>query len=294
MSFKKRFLWLCLACILILGCPISCMAVSSDCKLTVKLIDKEKKSVEGLDVTICKVANIIGTDYVPAEGFLDSGISIAGIVNNPSAEAANTVYQYVIDNQLPAQSMSSVDGEVIFSSLAQAIWLVSCEEGQSHSFNPFLVFLPQTTGGEIKHEVVSEPKLEDNPQNQRNIYVVKQWKDSDNARGFRPDSITIHLERDDKKVASAKLSDENGWSFTFVNLQKDGEYSVEEEAVEHYKAEYNGDAANGFVITNTYHTGEKLPQTGQLWWPIALIALAGVSFVILGIIELRNKSDEKK
>lgn len=294
MSFKKRFLWLCLACILILGCPISCMAASTDCKLTVKLEDKEKNPVDGLRTSICKVADIIGTDYVPAEDFADSGISIVSIVNNPSAEAANTVYQYVIDNQVASRTSDSVNGEVVFHSLNQAIWLVFCEEEQSYSFNPFLVFLPQTIGREVQYEVISEPKLEENQQNQRSIYVVKQWKDSDNARGARPDTITIHLKRDNKTVASANLSDENGWSYTFAKLPKDGQYSVEEETVENYDVEYNGDAENGFVITNTYHTGGKLPQTGQLWWPITLIAIAGVSFVILGIIELRDKKDEKK
>lgn len=294
MSFKKRFLMLCLACIGILMCSISCMAATSDCTLTVKLFDSNKVAVDGIQISICKVADISGTDYIPTEAFADSGISIAGLVNYPTAEAANTVYQYVRKHQVESQSAYTQKGEAVFESLGRAIWLVYCMEEQSYSFNPYLVFLPQAVSGKVQYEVVSEPKLEEVVTGQKSIYVIKQWVDSENARGLRPESITVHLKKDNQIITSAKLSNKNGWSYTFTELSCQGNYSVEEEPVEHYAVKYNGDSQQGFVITNTYQSANRLPQTGQLWWPILMIAIAGACLVTLGIMELRNKRDEKE
>lgn len=37
----------------------------------------------------------------------------------------------------------------------------------------------------------------------------------------------------------------------------------------------------------------NLPQTGQLWWPVPLLAMAGIMLVMLGIIwNRRGRSDE--
>jgi len=42
------------------------------------------------------------------------------------------------------------------------------------------------------------------------------------------------------------------------------------------------------IITTTTTTPEKLPQTGQLWWPVPVLALAGL--VLMGIgFKLRTK-----
>ena len=216
MSIKKRFLRLCLACVLILGCSISCMAAPADCKLTVKLYDEHKQTIDGIHVSICKVADINGTDYIPTDAFVDSGLSIAGLVKHPTAETANAVYQYVKKHQIESTSAHSQNGEVFFDSLDHAIWLVFCQEEQEYRFNPYFVFLPQTVNGKVQYEVVAEPKLEQN--------------------------------------------------------------TTEPEV----------------VIPNTNQTGDKLPQTGQLWWPILMLSIAGGCLVILGIMELRNKRNEKE
>lgn len=216
MSFKKKFLILCLACILFFVWSISCMAAPSDCKLTVKLYDENKQGLDGIYVSICKVADINGTDYIPTEAFIDSGISIVGLVKNPSADTANAVYQYVKQHQIESMSACSQNGEVVFESLDRAIWLVFCQEEQEYRFNPYLVFLPQTINGKVQCEVIAEPKVEQN-------------------------------------ITEAEP-----------------------------------------VIPNTNQTGDKLPQTGQLWWPILMLAIAGVAFVALGIMELRNRKNEKR
>ena len=105
--------------------------------------------------------------------------------------------------------------------------------------------------------------------------------------------VNIELLNGSEVVLAAKLSESNGWSHTFTGVSKDGNYSVREKTVANYNANYSGDMANGFVITNTYN-GEKLPLTGQYWWPIILIAIAGAGFIALGIYEVGVKKDAKK
>lgn len=41
--------------------------------------------------------------------------------------------------------------------------------------------------------------------------------------------------------------------------------------------------------TTPTHTGDKLPQTGQLWWPIPILIAAGVVLIVVGTVR-RKKS----
>ena len=139
----------------------------------------------------------------------------------------------------------------------------------------------------------STPKIEDSKPNVLNIYVVKRWEDKNNAAKKRPDKISVELLNEKTVIASAELNAANGWAYTFTDIPKDGNYSIREKKVASYTEHYSGDQQNGFIITNTY-SGGKLPQTGQYWWPIVIMAIAGFCFVLLGIYEIGVKKHDKK
>lgn len=103
------------------------------------------------------------------------------------------------------------------------------------------------------------------------LSVTKAWSDSDDQDGKRPDKVEIWLyangEKTDKNVS---LSSDNSWNYTFTNLDeykagKKIEYTVKEDEVDGYTAEVTGDAATGYIVTNTY-TPEtvKIPVT-KVW-----------------------------
>ena len=52
------------------------------------------------------------------------------------------------------------------------------------------------------------------------------------------------------------------------------------------------------IITTKYdednNNGEKLPQTGQLWWPVCPLIAVGLLFIIFGIIYRRREENEEK
>jgi hypothetical protein len=87
------------------------------------------------------------------------------------------------------------------------------------------------------------------------VHVTKVWDDAQNSEGKRPEAITVNLLADGEVIASQNLSDENGWAWTFEDLEVfDGErpieYSVEEVSVDGYETTIVGSAADGFIITN--------------------------------------------
>ncbi len=293
MTKHKVLVAICYILCLAILCAVPCMAVSPEGKLTVFLEDREGDPIDGLRVSVCKVAAINGSEYVPAEGFEDSGISISGVIRDPSSVNAKNILKYIEENQVSSLSAVSAEGAAVFSSLNIGIWIVYCEEGQGHSFNPFFVFLPYAVNDELCYEIVSVPKTEvDTPEN-KSIYVVKQWEDKNDAAKKRPDCVTVDLLLEGEVIDTVTLNEDNGWAHTFSQLPDEGTYSVEERKVERYSVKYSGDSENGFIITNTYDS-EKLPQTGQQWWPIGILSVAGIAFLALGIVEMRGKSDEKK
>lgn len=270
--------------ILFMFCAVlTCYAAAESGNISVLLEDKDKNKINGVSVHICKIANMDNSGYYPTENFDNSGISISGIINSPSETAAKNVAEYIADNQIESLSASTKSGKAEFSNLDFGIWLVFCKENSEYKFNPYFVFLPYESNGNLIYEIKSFPKVENSKPEHINIYVMKKWDDKNNAAKKRPEKVTVQLLDGKKVVSSAELSKQNGWAHTFADVSEKGDYSVKEKAVKNYTAKYSGDISNGFIVTNSYND-EKLPQTGQLWWPIAVVFVAGVAFLMLGII----------
>jgi len=292
-TILKSSLSLLLIVFLLAGISLSVTAAEKVGKITITLEDENKNKINGLRVSICHVAELNDTGYFPTKAFENSGISIAGILNNPNEATTKTLVDFIKKNKVSVLSKTSKNSQAVFSNLSKGIWVVFCENNKEYTFNPYIIFLPYESGGKLYYDVMSVPKTENIQSDKISVYVLKKWDDKNNAAGKRPDSVTVELLRDKKVVAKVKLSEDKGWSHTFKNLEKDGKYSVREKKIENYKASYGGDAAEGFVITNTY-IGQKLPQTGQHWWPIIVIGIAGLGFILLGIYEVAVMKNEKK
>jgi len=247
---------------------------------------------DNMEIQLYKVADYDGKNYSPGSGLETSGVSINAILNNPSPEAAEDLFEYMKDNDIECQKKRSKDKVAVFSSLQEGIWLVCAEDSQELVFKPFIVFLPYEENDELIYSVEAIPKIEEGITGNISFSVMKKWDDKQNEAGKRPDSVTVEILSNKKVVETVNLSEKNGWAFTFYTSDEGGAYSVREKDVEGYIATYSGDEKNGFIITNVYDNN-KLPQTGQMWWPIAIILVAGAACVALGIIELRNKDNEK-
>src|SRR5699024_2878016 len=114
-----------------------------------------------------------------------------------------------------------------------------------------------------KKEVVPPTPLEPA---KTTVSVEKQWK------GKQQDEVTVNLLADGKKVDEITLSDENEWKHTFTDLpvvndikdEKAIEYTVEEVAIDGYEVSIDGNAKDGFVITNLIVGKVDIPVT-KVW-----------------------------
>ena len=95
------------------------------------------------------------------------------------------------------------------------------------------------------------------------ISGTKTWNDDNNEDGIRPDSITVNLLADGRKVDSRTVL--GGGSYTFENLNRyergrEIRYTIEEEPVAGYTAE-----VSGYNLINT-HVPERVEISGTKTW----------------------------
>jgi len=102
------------------------------------------------------------------------------------------------------------------------------------------------------------------------VKVTKVWKGEDPGR---PDSVAMQLYQDGEASGiPVTLSEGNGWTYTWNGLDKGPVWAVDEVNVPTgYSKGVTGDAANGFVVTNTKltlpHTdGEEITLSGKKTW----------------------------
>lgn len=143
--------------------------------------------------------------------------------------------------------------------------------------------------------------------------VLKVWKNTENVD--LPDEITVHLLQDGDVFDTVRLNAENLWRHTWDELDTLHHWTVVEEPLDDYSVTVSREGVT-FVVTNTYDPdepgpttkpddvptptpkptsppgskppGSKLPQTGQLWWPVPMLASAGLLLIVIGLIRRRG------
>ncbi len=104
------------------------------------------------------------------------------------------------------------------------------------------------------------------------IDVTEVWNDKDNQVGKRPDSVRVRLLADG--TATGKWMDitkAGGWkgSFTGVDEYKGGKkivYTIEQDPIgEGYTSVITGNAASGFVVTNTRAPSKIDIEVAKIW-----------------------------
>jgi hypothetical protein len=148
------------------------------------------------------------------------------------------------------------------------------------------------------------------------VFVITNTKKGyvETAETSTTEEITTEVTTSAKNVESTDVSDEDKNSDTIsdskdnsekdsdidnVNIEDDSEYETDEDGLLRRKGDnYNGDKDPDKrdnpddvpATTNQPKTADKLPQTGQLWWPVPVLAFAGVLFMLIG--EGRRREDK--
>lgn len=155
--------------------------------------------------------------------------------------------------------------------------------------------------------------------------VLKVWEDKDNE-DVRPKNVVIQLLRDGSIYDTVTLTEAGNWRYEWPALSTNYRWTVVEKDSGDYDVRVSQEGIT-FVVTNTYKkenpdeeipsveeeisenptptgSGEppyekvtvtvgafdaKLPQTGQLWWPVAVLIASGMVFIIAGLILRRGE-----
>lgn len=244
----------------------------------------------GTSLTLYRVADVVVDDadqkYELTSDFADSAADLTSL--DDSAGLAQTLYEYAQAKKLSGESKDvSGDGTVKFENLPLGLYLIVQEAASvgGSVVNPFLVSVPAANEDETGwiYDVTADPKAES--YELVDVTVHKVWNDGKKTDS-RPSSISVSMYKDEALLDTVTLDSANDWSYTWSGLEKSDGYSVSEADVKNYAATYS-QSGYDFTITNT----SKLAQTGQLNWPVPLLAGCGVVLFAIGwaIVYLKKK-----
>lgn len=184
-------------------------------------------------------------------------------------------------------------GQVVWNDLELGLYLVVQTENANgyYGIDPFLVSLPleDKVKDQWIYDVDASPKMKPTPivPSDTELTVKKVWVDEESQR---PKQIHVTLYRDQIAYEKIVLNQDNNWQYTWKNLSDNYIWTVKETIVpEGYIVSYN-QYENVVVITNT---GDELINTGQLKWPIPVLAISGIMLFSLGWFLTFIKKDTK-
>lgn len=104
----------------------------------------------------------------------------------------------------------------------------------------------------------------------------------------------MQLLRGGQVYDTVTLNSQNNWRHRWSDLDSRYRWTVTEKAVTDYTVTVTQEGKT-FVVTNTYQTptpgkktDTKLPQTGQLWWPVPVLLSVGLLLVLIGVLRRRR------
>lgn len=298
------------------------LEVGADVTLTVKYQGNDWENIAGAEFSLYKVGEIDRFGEVePTGAFADYPVSYENLDASGWKSLAEILAVYVEKDEIePVDSgVTDAQGELVFPKKADemttGLYLVIGEEHiyQHNRYIPeaTLICLPNRDENEDWiYDVVISPKYGPVVE-MTQIQVIKKWNDDENSAGKRPEEIEIQLLYKGKEYETITLNKENSWRHTWMDLEPSSEWIVVEKTeIDGYTVDMDQDE-NTFIFTNTYEDTEdepgdtpgdkpdtpggnrpsgRLPQTGMLWWPVPLLAGAGMLFFTIGWVK-RQKSE---
>lgn len=297
---------------LLLLFPISVLAAGSiDKNAQVTLtIDAQygETPIKGMKFSAYQIASIEETGELTVNERFEKeqeALDIRGKNDSAWAKMAETLEREILlDETLRADAAQKTDsnGKAFFSELSQGLYLIIADgveqQGFVYTVSAFFVVLPEQDTGknEWNYQVTANAKPQRN-EVLADYRVVKLWKD-DCHKSQRPKSIEITLYRDGKAYETITLPENGRWEHTWKALSVNHHWTVTEKKQAGYEEPLISQNGNVFTILNTCSKpadsqGTRLPQTGQLWWPIPVLFGAGLFLILLGVIRRKGSLHEK-
>jgi len=241
------------------------------------------------------------------------------------AGTAHTLEGYVLRDGIAPMSSCKTDanGKAAFSGdgMKPGLYLVPGGRfvigGKVYTVQPTVVQLPLRASEDAKWDYdvavsvkyVAQPDSTDETRISRK--VLKVWK-GEGYENALPEEITVQLLQDGKVFDTVTLNADMLWRHTWEDLDAKHHWTVVEKELDDFSVNVTREGIT-FVVTNTYDpdeseeptptptpaptnppsssgggSGSKLPQTGQLWWPIPMLLSAGLLLIVIGLLRRRG------
>ena len=285
---ERKMLTLCLAVLLLVTCLIPVSAETFDPgktgSISVTLTEQsENAPIVGAELQVYYIATVaINTDgqlnYSYTDSFAQTGIAL----DDP--DLAAKLDAYLSEKEAATMKLcTDANGAASCGDLPLGLYFVrqtNTVEGFAPC-TPFLVTVPLENEAGYEYAVNASPKTE--VAKLTSITIQKVWNTDASTKAA--DSVTVQLLRDGKVVETATLREANNWQVTYENMPQSDAYSVKEVNVpKGFTATYK-QKGYVFTVTNT----STLAKTGQLIWPIPVLALVGVLLIAAGSMLLQKK-----
>ena len=266
------------------------------------------KNLAGVTYDIYPVAERTSTGaYDPLEAFSELPVDLSDLTSENLPKLAKTLEIYCdMLNLAPMKSgVTDEKGNLSFDKLDAGLYLIRShrleKDDYSYTSLPSLVFLPgySEKEGEWIYDVTVNSKMSGvpvSPDDEKvNRKVLKVWED-DGHEATRPKEIKVHLLKDGTIHDTVVLNSVNNWRYVWSDLDADAVWTVAEAVPEGYTVSITQDGI-AFILTNskppeTPEPPPDLPQTGQLWWPVPVLAVSGMILFLIGYIRNRGAYEE--
>ncbi len=285
-----KILRLCLGVLLLLTCLFTVSAEEfmpeERGSITVTLTEQKGKTpIVDAELSLYYIATVKLNDtgnlgYSYREDFSHCGIAL----DDPAL--ASKLEAFLSDGHVQAVKLrTDAEGTVVCRDLPLGLYFL-CQTGLVEGYapcTPFLVTLPVKTAEGYEYHVNATPKTE--VSKLKDITVKKVWNVGASTEATQ--SISVQLLRNGVVVETAVLNEENDWQMTYRDLPESDAYSIKELNVpKGFTATY-GRNGSVFTVTNTW----SLVDTGQLQWPIPVLAICGILLIWLGVELLQKKRE---
>ena len=285
---SRKIIALCVTILLLLSCSYTAFAEGFDQSksgsISVALIEKKQNEpIVGAELSVYYVATVVmDTDGKLIYDYTDDFKQCDAALNDASLAAK--LDTFVSQHSVPSvKVITDANGVALCDELPLGLYFIK-QTGETEGFapcTPFLVTVPAEKDGKYLYEVNASPKTE--VERLTSITIKKVW--NTDASTEAAESVTVQLLKNETVVKTAILSAQNDWQITYSDLPESDAYSVKEVNIpKGFTATYKQES-NVFTVTNT----STLIQTGQLMWPVPVLAISGMLLIAVGTVLMQIK-----
>lgn len=249
--------------------------------------------------SLYQIAEYKNKEYRLTKDFQSYPIQINQSTSEDLRMLATTLLGYIDKDQLtPLKTgLLKKTNTLTWNQLKPGLYLVRGENIVNDKkvciINPMIIAIPSYHENQLNYDIDVYVKYEIEEKEDIKIEVKKIWKNDNET--IRPKNIKVSLLKNNEVYDQILLNKDNNWKYSWNHLSNEYNWNVVEEVVDHYQVLIDKEGYQ-FIIENSYLKQEenkpsnKIPQTGQLWWPVPVVSTIGISFLIIGHL-LKKKED---